>query len=426
IGILISIISALFGSLFGAIKTIKLSPAVAMKFPTPESSHHLLLEKIPIFWEKISFRSKMILRTIFRNRFRSLVTILASLLATSLVFSSLSFVDSMDKMIGFSYEETQHQDYNLTLRDPLGADIMQQVKNIPGVARIETQLNIPAEIKYGAHIKRLGITGLPPHTTLFTPLDKAGKQISVEQNGLVITEILAKILNVQVGDYVLVKPLLGRRDIKKAPIMQVVPSYLGFAVYADQVWLSQMLGNSWLTTNILFKLKSPADKELFIKRINQFAPMINLVDSLTAKKLLIQTMNQFMTFSMFIMIAMAAIIAIGTIVNTAMISLNERERDVASLRVLGYTNTQVWHIFLGESAILNLVGILLGLGGGIYFSYLMSITYSTETFQIPFVINPIRLFESGIIMVVFVLISQLIIYHVIKKMDWFAILNTRE
>lgn len=154
--------------------------------------------------------------------------------------------------------------------------------------------------------------------------------------------------------------------------------------------------------------------------------MINLTSRLKEKQSLIDNLDQFLVFTIVILIIFAGIIAIGSVINTAMISLNERERDVACLRELGYTNLQTAKIFFGESLILNSVGIFLGLFVGIYFAYYMSAAFSTEIFRMPMVIKISRLLESALIMFVFVIISQVIIYYIIRKLDWFAVLNARE
>ena len=126
------------------------------------------------------------------------------------------------------------------------------------------------------------------------------------------------------------------------------------------------------------------------------------------------------------MIGFAGIIAVGSIINTALISLSERERDIASLRVLGFSKLQVAKIFFGESFLLNTIGIFLGLIAGIFYCYYISAAFSTEMYRMPVVIRGIRLIEAGLIMYIFVFISQVIIYRFIMKMNWFNILNIRE
>jgi putative ABC transport system permease protein len=426
IGVLVSILSALVGSLFSANKATKLEPAESMRPPTPETGRHILVENIKIFWQNLSFQNKMIMRAIFRNRLRSFITIAAAIAATTLVFSAFEFLDSMYKMANFSFDEVQHQDYNLALRDPLGKDIIRPNAIIPGVKQIEGQLVVPAKLQSGPYKKNTEVTGLPQNNTLYTPVDKHGRKISISKSGLVINKTLAKILHVKVGDKITIRPLLGNRTTTRATITKTITTYLGLAAYADQTWLSRLLGNSYLTNHILFKLHKNADENKFIAAVNQFAPMINLISTKVSKQLFFESLYQFMLFAAIIMIGFAGIIAMGAILNTSMISLNERERDVASLRVLGFTSTQVAKIFFGESIILNCLGIFLGLFGGIYLAYYMSIVFSTEIYRMPVVIRPIRLAETVLIMLTFVLFSQIIIYHIIRRLNWFEVLNVKE
>ena len=154
--------------------------------------------------------------------------------------------------------------------------------------------------------------------------------------------------------------------------------------------------------------------------------MINLSNRKASKILMINTMNQFMVFFIIIMVIFAGIIAIGAIVNNAMISFNERERDVASLRMLGFENLQVAKIFFGESFILNTLGILIGLIFGVILAYYSCLMYSTDMYRMPFILCTNRFFETIALMLLFTIVSQSVIYRAIVKMNWFTIVNNRE
>ena len=425
-GILISMGSALLGAISGAYKATKLSPALAMRPPIPEKTVHIIVEYWKGFWQHLSFQGKMIMRAIFRNKLRSLVTICASIIATALVFSSLQFLDSIYKMVDSSFVDVQHQDYTLTLRDPLGDDIIRSMEILPGVKKIEGQLAVASELKNGPYMKRLVITGLPNNNKLFTPVDKYNNKIKITTSGLVINETLANILHVKAGDMVNVRPLIGNRMPARVKINKIIKTYMGLSAYANQVWLSGLVGDTNVSSSILFKLAKNADENKFINATNNFFPMINLTSRIQEKQRLIDTLDQFLVFTIVILIIFAGVIAIGSVINTAMISLNERQRDVASLRVLGFTTMQTAKIFFGESIILNSIGIFLGLFVGIYFAYYMSTAFSTEIYRMPLIIKVSRLVESALIMLVFVVISQIIIYRIIKKLNWFEVLNARE
>ena len=426
IGILISIVSAMIGSLSGTYHAIKLSPAEAMRPAAPEIGTHILVEHFKVFWKRLSFQWKMVMRAIFRNRFRSLVTIAASMLATTLVFSSLQFLDAVNKMIDFSFDKMQHQDYTISLRDPLGQEVIRIANHIRGVKDVEGHLSVSSKLENGPRIKLMEVLGLPNNHSLFLPIDEKGNLVSIASSGLVINRTLANILHVKEGDTITFRPLIGNRIPTKIKIDKIFTTYLGLVAYADQTWLSHLIGNSFATNRLLVTLDKNANRNNFVEDVNQYGPVINLLSLSKAKALLIYTMNKFLVFFILIMIGFAGIIAIGSVINTAMISLNERERDVASLRVLGYSNWQVSTIFFGESIILNCFGIVIGLFTGIGYVYYISAEFSTEIFRMPAVIYLSRLFESAVIMIILVLISQGMIYRVITKMKWYDVLNARE
>ena len=125
------------------------------------------------------------------------------------------------------------------------------------------------------------------------------------------------------------------------------------------------------------------------------------------------------------MVFFSGMIAFGSVLNTALVSLSERQRDVGTLRVLGYSSFQIWTVFSGESFLLNIVGIVLGLLGGIGLSQLLSMAYSTELYRFPVVIYPSRLFLSAFLMLFFVVIAQLIVFRLVKKLKWLKSLGVR-
>jgi putative ABC transport system permease protein len=426
IGMSLSVFSAVTGAGWSVWRAIRFKPAEAMRPPMPEQPSRVFLERFPHIWQKLSFQNKMVFRTIFRNRFRSLVTFLAAVLAAGIVFTALSFLDSIETMINFSFDMTQHQDFQMTLRDHVGPELLQTLKTLPGVIQLEPQLTIPAEIRRGERVRRLSIIGLPSQNRLFTPVNRSGQPIVIPQSGLVLTKTLAGVLDAKVGDLLTIEPLLGSLDRVTARVQSIVPTYMGLGVYANQSWLSRLVNNRWVADQFNFRLRSRLDQPLFIRAVHRFGPLINLMDRAASRVALVETLNRFILFSITIMILFAGVIAMGTVLNTAIISLSERERQVASLRVLGFSYWQVAKILFNESAWLNLAGIIFGLGFGIGLAYYMSQAFSTELFAIPFVVKWPRLIQSVVIMSCFVLISQGIIYRMIRKMNWFDVLNVRE
>lgn len=426
-GFFVSLGSALLGAIIGAKKAVRLSPVEAMRPQISRKGHKIILEDIlPKFWKKLTFRKKLVFRSIFRRKIRSIVTILASMLATGLVFSAFAFVDSMYYMLDFSFDTVQHQDYTITLRDPLGRDILRTVATIPQVKQLEPQLAVPAKLQFGPYKKDMSIIGLPKNNVLYTPVDKKGEKIKVPKNGMVINEALAKILHVKEGDSLTVRPLLGERRVTKVEITKIIKTYFGTQVYMDQENLSRLLGDSYLVSSLLVTLNKEIDSQKFLKAVHGFGSVINIDSRAASKKNLVDMFDQFMIATATIIILFAGIIAMGAILNTTLISFSERERDVAGLRLLGLTIPQTAKIFFDESVLLNIIGVFLGIFLGIYFSYYTSVAFSTDLFRMPMVVNMGQTIKTCCIMLIFVLLAQAIVYLVIRKLQWFSVLNTNE
>lgn len=426
-GLILSIISALIGALISVRKTVKLAPTEAMRPPRPKKGHKIIFEKVfPKTWRKFSFRKKLVFRSILRNKVRSTVTVVASILATALVFSAFEFVDAMYYMLDFSFDTVQHQSYTIAFRDPLGKDIIRTVETIPQVKYLESQLTVPAKLQFGPHQLDMNIIGLPKNNKLYTPVDKNGQKIKVPQTGLVINEALAKKLHVKSGDSIMVRPLLGERKTIRVKIAKIIKTYLGTQAYMNQHLLSRLLGNSYLVNSLLITLHNGANSQQFMHAVHKFGSVINIESRIATKKNLVDKFDKSMIFTATIIILFAGVIAMGAILNTALISLSERERDVAGLRLLGFSAPQTAKIFFDESMILNCIGIFLGVCLGIYFAYYISIAFSTDLFRMPIVINTKQIVKTCLIMLIFVLTAQTIVYLVIRRLKWFSVLNTNE
>ena len=112
--------------------------------------------------------------------------------------------------------------------------------------------------------------------------------------------------------------------------------------------------------------------------------------------------------------------------STPLVTLSERQREVGTLRVLGYTSRQVSKIFSGESYLLNGLGIALGLWAGMGLAYWLSRIYSTELYRFPVVIRPARLLNAIFLMLGFVWLAQRIVRRMIRRLDWLEVLKVRE
>ena len=423
---LISLGFALAGTVKGVRMAAKLEPAQVMRPPPPEKGARVLPERIPFLWRSLPFRWKMILRAVFRNPFRSTVSILASLVATALIFSTFSNYDSLIYLLNYEFKKISHQDITVSLRDPKGERSAYEIGDLPTVSETEPQLQVPCDLTNGPYQKRAAVTGIAPGNHLHTPLDAAGRPIVVPDAGIILTKKLAEILRVRAGDCLRLRSLIGRREEVETPVVGVVDTFLGLSAYAEIGYLSRLLGEEWSANVVLGTMFPGADKAELLSTVKKRPAVIGMAERSRSLEQMDETFGKTMGTMISIMILFAGLIAFGSVLNTALVSLSEREREVSTLRVLGYTSPQILQVFSGESLLLNGVGVVLGCAAGVGLAKLLSLAYNTELYRFPTVIYPSRFLIAAALMVLFVTLAQLILYRMIQKLEWLDVLKIKE
>lgn len=425
-GLGISVLFALAGTWKGVRNAAGMAPADAMRPPAPERGGRILPERIPALWRRIPFSGKMVLRTVFRNPFRSLVSVLAAAISSALVFTALSMVDALDYLMRYEFERVAHQDFTVALRDPDAVSTETEVVRMPNVAFTEPQLGVVSDLSRGAYRKRTGVMGLPPGGRLYTPLGHDGQPLVIPDAGLVLTRKLAEILHAQPGDSLRLRPLIGRRVEVEAVVSGVTDNFFGLSAYADIRYLSRLLGEAQAANTVLGALQPGTTPDALLDELKKRPTIVGIGERLRAFALLEESFGETMGAMIGVMVFFSGTIAFGSVLNSALVSLSERQREVATLRTLGYRSGQVSGLFVGEGLLLNGAGVVAGLFAGVGLAHLLSLAYSTELYRFPAVILPGTLLLSALLVVLFVVAAQLILFRMVRRLDWLAVLNVKE
>lgn len=426
VGLAISVLFAVAGTWKGVRGAARLAPADAMRPPPPERGGRVLPERIPALWRRVPFGGRMVLRSIFRNPFRSLVSVVAAAVSTALVFTALSMVDALDYLMRYEFQRVAHQDFTVALREPDAAWAEAEVVRLPNVARTEPQLAVVSDLSRGAYRKRVGVIGLPPGNRLYTPLGSNGEPLVMPDAGLVLTRKLAEILHVKPGDILRLRPLIGRRVEVAAVVAGIVDSFFGLTAYADIRYFSRLLGEAGAVNTVLGALQPGATPEALLDELKRRPTVVGIGERLRAFTLMEESFGETMGVMIGVMVLFSGTIAFGSVLNAALVSLSERRREVATLRTLGYRAGQVTGLFAGESLLLNGAGLLAGLVAGTGLAHLLSIAYSTELYRFPVVILPGTLLLSAVLVALFVIAAQLILLRLVRRLNWLAVLNVKE
>lgn len=426
---------ALLGTAFGVRAATRLTPAVAMRPPPPEKGGRILLERGPMrpLWRRMPFTWKLILRAIFRNPFRSAVTFGSSFVATTIMVESLAMGGAISVLIDREFRWAQKQDLTVLLREPENRVLLQrELEVLPGVEYVEGQLSVPALLVSstgtGHHERQALLQGLPDRPLLENPLRLTpgmAQRLDAAQEGLFLSRKLAEILDVGEGDMVEAQLRRGTRRTVKLRVAGLVDTSLGLGSYISAARLSRLIGEENVADKILLQA-SPQGRAVLAAELARRPEVLGVTwraDSLAQME---QVLQQNMGAMLTIILVFCGFLAFGAVLNTALVALAEREREVGTLRVLGYHPAGVTAIFSGESLVLNILGVMSGWAGGAALTYGICRAYDTEIFRLPFVFNPQVVLTASLWMLLFLTASQMVLYFIVRGLPWLDVLKIRE
>lgn len=426
-GILISVSFALLGAVRGARAVLKLKPAEAMRSKPPVLGRGIWLEHWRWFWSNVGFGWRLVLRDLFRNRMRTLAGLFASAMGAVLMMTSFASMDAIDHLVKFQFDKILVSDFDLTFKGELDYDALLETRRLPGVDHAEPVFVLGCTLHHGHRKKKTGITGLQPGARLTLPRDSDGNAVVIPETGLLMSSMLAKILHARTGDELTLVPVRGDRRPLTVPIVRVVDNYLGLSAYASFDYLNRLVGEESIVTGVQLKINpAPASLNELYAELKHLPKLQSANDIRGERANLVNTLVGAMTASLVVVVAFAGIIFFGSILNSSLISLAEREREIATFRVLGYRPGEIGMIFLKESLIVNLTGSLIGLPLSYWLTSLMVRMYETELFRMPLVISPSAAFYTIGFALLFTFLSYGFVYRAILKMDWLQAMQAQE
>jgi putative ABC transport system permease protein len=418
----VTVLAALFGAARAVAVVARLSPAVAMQPPTPAVYQRYFGG---VLLSRLSQTSVMVARNIGRWPLRAAFTVLGVALSVAILVASLFTEDAIEFMIDHTFFQAERQDATIsfTLERPVGA--LSEVRRLPGVMAAEPLRSVAARLTHGPASRRVAIQGQPPAADLARVLDLDHAPIWLPESGLVLTDMLADILEARVGDLVEVETLQGRRRTVDIPVTAIVQSYIGMASFMNIAAVNDLMREGEMISGVHIKLDPQAQEALY--RAVKEMPMVASVRlQRAALDTLRATMAENIAITRSVFTGLALIIAFGVVYNSARIQLSERARELASLRVLGFTREEVSWILLGELALLTLVALPLGWLIGYGLALAMVMGFETELFRIPLVIERATYAWAAIIVVAGAAVSALLVRRRIDRFDLVEVLKTRE
>lgn len=445
----ISSAAAVLGALRAVWQALQLPPAVAMQPPAPTRYRPLAVERLRVFrW--LSQLTMMSLRHIIRWPLRALFTSIGLALSVSLLIVSLFSLDSIERMIDVSFFLSQRQDATVELVETRGPAALRAVAGLPGVIRVEPFRSVPVRMRNGPYQLRLSIQGKPQVPELARVVDRALAPVVLPPMGLMVDERVAEVLHLRRGDLVEIEILGGWRGSNwpasepspsagKAPparlsghagtlrvhVTQVIQSYFGLTAFMNVDALNALLEEGPAISGVHLSYDSAKENRLF--EAIKATPMISSIAlqrfSLAKFR---ETLAKNINMMVSIYVGLAVIVALGVVYNSARIQLSEQARELARLRVLGFTRAEVSRVLLVELVVLVFIAQPLGWLFGYVFSWITIQSISSDLYRSPFVILPATYARASLIVMTTAILSALLVRRRIDRFDLISVLKTRD
>ncbi|MDN2565188.1 ABC transporter permease [Aquibium sp. A9E412] len=416
--------AALAGAARALWSVVSLPAAVAMRPPAP-TRYRTVFSRGTALLRVFSQLTVMALRHLVRRPLRTALTALGTGLAVALLVTALFSFDSIAFMIDTVFFRTERQDATLTFAHPRAPRALQDVARLPGVLRAEPFRAAPVLLRNAHRERRLAIVGLPPEADLARILDRDLEAVEPPERGLVVSERVAQILHLSVGDRARVELLERDHRIVEVPVTSIVQSYVGLGAYMRLDALNRLIGDGDRISGVRVSVDRAALDRLYAE-IKRTPAIASIALQGISRDRFRATIEENITIMTSVYTALAVIIAFGVVYNSARIQFSERARELASLRVLGFTKTEVSSVLLIELGTVVLIAQPLGWTIGYLFSLAVVRGFESDLFTIPFVIESSTFAFASLVVLAVAALSALIVRRRINRLDLVRVLKTRE
>jgi putative ABC transport system permease protein len=420
----IAVGAAIAGAMTAVRRAVRIAPAEAMRAEPPARYRASAIERT---WlrKRLTTASRMIVRNLERQPVRALTTIIGIAFAGAILQVGFGFLNAMEELITTQFSVSERQDMTVNFVQPVSASARHELAHLPGVVSVEPRRSVPARLRAGHRERTLPIVGLPDRPELLRPIDRDHDLIRPAAEGLILSAVLAKALELAPGDRVSVEILEGARIVRSLPVAGLVDDIFGISAYMEMTALHRLLREDRTLSGAALVIDSAREQEL-VGRLK----LVPAVAGVAAKRVVVQNFRKTMAQNMGVMLTFnvlfAAVIAFGVVYNAARVSLSERSRELASLRVLGFTRAEISLILLGELAILTLVALPIGALIGHGLSVLVVHSVESEIYRFPLTLSPRVIAVAALTVVAASLISGLAVRRQLDRLDLVAVLKARE
>lgn len=416
--------AAFLGVVAAVLQAAGLPPAEAMRPETPPRFGPSLLEKSGLT-RLLPPMPRMVLRNLERKPGQALFTVLGLSLATAIPILPGAMGDGIAYLMDFQWTRSQRQDMTISLIEPASPAALHDLAHLPGVLHAEPFRTVPALLAHGHRHRRVGIIGIASDARLNRLLDDQGRPVSLPSSGLVLSAKLAEVLDLRPGDQARVEVQEGTRPRLTTVMVETVTDFSGLGAYMDIRALNRLMGEDRIVSGAYLALDT-ARTDTFLDRAKEVPAIASVVSTQAARKSFESVMGNMMDIVRSVYFSFAVIVSAGVVYNSARIALSERTRDLATLRVLGFSQADVILILLAELSVLTLAALGPGLVIGSELARLLVLTASTESVRMPLVVTVHARTTAVLIVLLASVASFALVARRVQHLDLLGVLKARE
>ena len=403
---------------------VSLPPAEAMRPPAPETFRQGWLERSRL-GRLLDQPTRIIVRNLARHRMKSGLSVLGIGLSGALLLVGSYQFGAVDNMLDTQYRLMHTMDINLYFSEPTSAHAVAGLRHKPGVQHVEGFRNVPVRLVNGDRDYRTTILGMDAEPQLRRLIDTGGTRQRLPPEGLVLTDYLADYLGVRPGGAVQVEVMEGHRRTLTVALAATVSEPVGVSAYMERQALNRLMREGPAISGVWLLTDESQHGALYDALWD--APAIASIGLIGEAEAAIRDyIDDTVLIMMGVLLLLGGSITFAVAYNNARIAFAERSRELATLRVLGYTRGEVSWILLGEIAALTLLAIPLGWLLGTGFALALSEAMSTELFRVPFVITTQTYAFAAAGVLVATALSVLLILRRLRRLDMVSALKTVE
>jgi len=422
--VLVSLVAALAGALGAVRAAVRLPPAEAMQPPAPARYRRSLLERLGL-GAVVGTTGMMLIREIARRPVRTLGSSLGIAGAISLMILGHFGMDSLLSYFENTYQREQRQDMAVVFARPVSPRVVGELRRMPGVVTAEGLRAVAVRVTYEHRVRDSVLMGIGTESTLRRLIGRDGGEIDVPADGIVMTKTLGDVLALKLGDRPEILVREGARRTVRPVVVGFVDDTVGLTVYARSTLIAELEGDLGAVSSALLRV-DPRAVDAIDDHLRRSPAIIDATDAVADMQRLLDMNQSIMNVWTAISIALSASIVFGVVYNNARIGLAARGRDLASLRVLGFTRREVSTILLGSQAFEVGLAIPIGLWLGTAWARLFMSSVDQETFRWAVFVAPRTYFVAVLVTVLAAAGSALWVRRNIDTLDLVSVLKARE